>query len=184
MHIQCGDYWSPNAKVTSHQCWPNLHCIWPVSDRNVIFTADIYRKNWRHGKAVKRFRKCLRMVVWRCQSSCMGLSVSIRLECDKLHPWLLSWKTLSMIKGPQQTHPVITHVSHGQNGRHFTDDIFRSNFINEKLCILIKISLMVVPKGLIDSKSALVQVAAWRRTGDTPLPEEVLIQSLDAYMWH
>ena len=44
----------------------------------------------------------------------------------------------------------------GQYGRHFTDDIFRCIFVNEKFCILIKISLKFVPKGPIDNNLALV----------------------------
>ena len=44
----------------------------------------------------------------------------------------------------------------GQNGRHFTDDIFRCIFVNEKFCILIKISLKFVPNGPTDNKPALV----------------------------
>ena len=43
-----------------------------------------------------------------------------------------------------------------QNGRHFTDDIFRCIFVNEKFCILIKISLKFVPKGPTDNNPALV----------------------------
>ena len=35
----------------------------------------------------------------------------------------------------------------GQNGGHFADDIFRCIVMNEKLCILIKMSLKFVPKG-------------------------------------
>ena len=35
-------------------------------------------------------------------------------------------------------------------------DNFRSIFMNEKFCILIKISLKFVPKGLIDNNPALV----------------------------
>ena len=44
----------------------------------------------------------------------------------------------------------------GQNGRHFADDIFRRIFVNEIFCILIKISLKFVTKGLIDNSPALV----------------------------
>ena len=44
----------------------------------------------------------------------------------------------------------------GQNGRHFTDDIFRCTFVNEKFRILIKISLKCVLKGPIDNNPALV----------------------------
>ena len=56
--------------------------------------------------------------------------------------------------------------------------------MNEKFGILIQISLMIVPMDLIDHKSALVQVMAWRRTGNKPLPEPMLVQSTDAYMRH
>ena len=42
----------------------------------------------------------------------------------------------------------------GQNGRHFAKDILRCIFVNEKICILIKISQ--TPKGPIDNGSALV----------------------------
>ena len=44
----------------------------------------------------------------------------------------------------------------GQNGCHFTDDTFRCIFVNEKFCILIKISKKFVPKGPIDNIPALV----------------------------
>ena len=70
------------------------------------------------------------------------------------------------------------------NGRHFTDDIFKCIFMNEKFCISIQISLKFVPKGLINNKSALIQVKAWRWTGDKPLPESMLNQFIDAYMRH
>ena len=43
---------------------------------------------------------------------------------------------------------------HGQNGSHFTDDIVRCIFKNEKLYILIKISLKFVAKGPIDDNPA------------------------------
>ena len=38
--------------------------------------------------------------------------------------------------------------------------------------------------GPIDNKAALVQVMAWRRTGDKPLPESMRTQFTDAYMRH
>ena len=54
--------------------------------------------------------------------------------------------------------------------------------MNEKLCIWIQISLKLVPKGPIDNKSALVQVMAWQRKGDKPLPEPLLTHFTDAYV--
>ena len=59
----------------------------------------------------------------------------------------------------------------GQIVRHFADNIFRCIFMNEKFCILIRISLKFLPKRPIDNKSALVLVMAWRRTCDKPLAE-------------
>ena len=41
-----------------------------------------------------------------------------------------------------------------------------------------------VPRGPIDNKPALVQVMAWRRKGDKPLPEPMMAQFTDAYMQH
>ena len=43
-----------------------------------------------------------------------------------------------------------------QNVRHFTDDIFRRIFVNEKFDILIKNSLKFAPKGPINNNPALV----------------------------
>ena len=69
-------------------------------------------------------------------------------------------------------------------GRHLTDDVFKCIFMNEKFCILIRISLNFVPKGPIDNKPTSVQVMAWRLTGDKPLSEPMLNQMMDAYMRH
>ena len=62
-----------------------------------------------------------------------------------------------------------------ENGRHFADDIFKCIFVNENLCIPIKISLKFVPKGPINNIPALVQIMAWRRPGDKPLSEPMMI---------
>ena len=41
---------------------------------------------------------------------------------------------------------------------------------------------MIVLKGLIDNKSVLVQVMAWRQTGGKPFTEPMLTQFIKAYM--
>ena len=64
------------------------------------------------------------------------------------------------------------------------DNNFRHIFLNENDRILIWISLKCVSKHPINNKPALVQVIAWRRTGDKPLPEPMLAQFTDAYMQH
>ena len=64
-----------------------------------------------------------------------------------------------------------------QDGRHFADDIFTCIFFNENSCILIRFSLKYVRKGSIDNNPALVQIMAWRRSGDKPLSEPMMIIS-------
>ena len=71
-----------------------------------------------------------------------------------------------------------------QNRRHFADDDLKCNFLNENVWIPIKISLKFVPKSQINNISALVQIMAWRRTGDKPLSEPMMTQFNDAYMRH
>ena len=56
--------------------------------------------------------------------------------------------------------------------------------MNEQFYISIQISPKFVPKSPIDNKSVLVQVTAWRRTGDRPLSEPMPIQFTNAYMRH
>ena len=65
-----------------------------------------------------------------------------------------------------------------QNGRHFPDDIFKCFFLNENVWIYITISLKFVPKGLINNIPALVQIMAWRRPGDKPLSEPMMVSLL------
>ena len=62
-----------------------------------------------------------------------------------------------------------------QNCRRFADDTFKRIFLNENVRISIKISLKFVPKGPINNNPALVQIMAWRRSGDKPLSEPMMV---------
>ena len=64
------------------------------------------------------------------------------------------------------------------NRRHFADDIFKCIFLNENIWIPIEISLKFVPKGPINNIPALVQIMAWRRSGDKPLSEPMMVSLL------
>ena len=63
-----------------------------------------------------------------------------------------------------------------QNGHHFADDIFKCIFLNENVWISIKSSLKFVPGSLINNIPALVQIMAWRRPGDKPFSEPVMVR--------
>ena len=62
-----------------------------------------------------------------------------------------------------------------QNARHFADDIFKCFFLNDSVWIPIEISLKFVPRGPINNIPALVQIMAWRRPGDKPLSEPMMV---------
>ena len=55
------------------------------------------------------------------------------------------------------------------------------HFRQLEISISICISTKFVPKGPIDNKAVLVQVMAWRCTGNKPLPEPMLTQFTDTY---
>ena len=69
-----------------------------------------------------------------------------------------------------------------QNGRHFADDTFKRIFLKENVKISIKISLKFVPKSPIDNIPALFQIMAWRRPGDKPLSEAMMVSFRSASM--
>ena len=59
-----------------------------------------------------------------------------------------------------------------QNGCHFADGILKPIILNEnQLIYFIQISLKCVP---INSKPAVVEEMAWRRAGETPIPQPMM----------
>ena len=64
---------------------------------------------------------------------------------------------------------------HEQIGRQFCRRHFKCISLTGKLYVSIQISLKFVRNGLIDNKSVLDQVMAWRRIGDKPLSEPTMI---------
>ena len=64
------------------------------------------------------------------------------------------------------------------NRRPFADNIFKCIFSNENEWFSPRISLKFVPKVRINNIPALVQIMAWRRPGDKPLSEPVMVSLL------
>ena len=62
-----------------------------------------------------------------------------------------------------------------QMGRHFADGTFKRIFLKENVRISIKISLKFVPKCPINNITALFQIMAWRRPGDKPISEPMMV---------
>ena len=74
-----------------------------------------------------------------------------------------------------KTYSIFNTMRPRRNEQHFADDIFKRIFFNENVWITIKNSLKFVPKGPINNIPALVQIMAWRRPGDKPLSEPMLV---------
>ena len=98
---------------------------------------------------------------------------------SSLHTSAVCWgKSNWQIGRPQ----CINTLRPRQNGRRFADDVFKGIFLNENVWISINISLKFVPKGPINNIPALVQIMAWRRPGDKPLSEPVMVRLL-THIW-
>ena len=78
----------------------------------------------------------------------------------------------------------LTHLPLEKIATILTGDIFKWIFYNENDRTPIQILLKCVRRSPIDSKLVLVQVVAWRRIGDKPLPGSMMTQFTDAYMRH
>ena len=86
--------------------------------------------------------------------------------------WIITHKMEMILFRPQWVNTLRPR----QNGRHFPDDIFKRIFLNENVWILINISLKFVPRGPINNIPTLFQVMAWRRPGDKPLSEPMMVR--------
>ena len=96
------------------------------------------------------------------------------IEKGGVHWGCSTWETL-----PNRTNEdVFNTLRTRQNGRHFADDTFERIFLNENVEISIKISLKFGPKGPTYDIPTLVQVMAWRRSGDKPLSEPMVVSLL------
>ena len=91
---------------------------------------------------------------------------------------LTSWHVASVNHIGLKKNYILNSLRPRQDGRHFPDDIFKCIFLNENVWISIKISLKFVSKGSINNIPALVQIMAWRRPGDKPLSEPMMVSLL------
>ena len=101
-------------------------------------------------------------------------------DCCLWHAHWLKWDlffqtTKNTQKLTRAKYRVLNSLKPRQIGRHFADDIFKCIFLNENGWIQIKISLKFIPKGPINNIPALVQIMAWRHTGDKPLSEPIMV---------
>ena len=112
------------------------------------------------------------LLLWLCgKKNLLHWMYHLRTSFVASSQWLLT--DLNLLWGD--------HTDEHVNGSLFPDDIFRCIFMNEKFCILVRISLKFVPKCPIDNNPALVQIMAWRQIGNKPLSEPMLTWITDTY---
>ena len=93
----------------------------------------------------------------------------------KLYP---KWCVIPLWFGDYMVRDLVNSLRPRQNGRLSADDILKRIFLNENIRISTKNSLKFVPKGPLNNIPALVLIMAWRRPGDRPLSEPMLVRSL------
>ena len=86
---------------------------------------------------------------------------------------------IAKIKTPYFT-PLCIHTLCGLThwGSHSSNDILKCIFLNENARISLAISLKFVSRGPIIYIPAFVQIMAWRRPGDKPLSEPMMVSLL------
>ena len=70
---------------------------------------------------------------------------------------------------------IINSLRPRPNRRHFADAIFKCIFLNGNVSVAIKISPKFVSKCPISNIPALVHIMAWRRPGDKPISEPMMV---------
>ena len=91
--------------------------------------------------------------------------------------WGHGWTTCLLYDGPLSDLCFNTWRPR-LNGRLFPDDILKWIFLNENIWISFRISLKFVSRVRINNIPALVQIMAWRRPGDKPLSEPMMVSLL------
>ena len=142
--------WKNNTSVTMHQVLKSDDCAeWKL--------VGIIRQvlEWCNSAMVRWFTS------WH-QELCSWYFIS--LENSQSRPY-------AIYKGFQC---LVNVTLYSYCGHHFTEDIVRSIFNNEKHCVLIKTSIKFVPKNSFNNDPALVYIMTPHQTGTSLLSEVMM----------
>ena len=154
-----------------------------------IKTVSIFHiSSWMKWDSSSQTPSCLtvQLIIMSCQSNYLtryeiGIepwSVKGAIINDTVKEAVMHILLQTNVHGDSLSQPLINTLRPRQNGRHFADDNFNCIFLNENVWVLIKISLKFVPKVWINNIPTLVQIMAWRRPGDNPLSEPMMVSLL------
>ena len=100
------------------------------------------------------------------------------MDCQLFIAWTSAGTVMTKFTAHMDKWGCFNSLRLRQNVRHFPDDSFQWIFYNENLWILIEVALKFVPKCPINNIPALVRIMAWRRPGDKPLSEPMMVSLL------
>ena len=89
--------------------------------------------------------------------------------------WLHTWDVCPLEASIIAVNQHCWYIEAETKYRQIADDIFKCISLNENVRVSVKISLQVVPTVSINNIPALVQIMAWRRSGDKALSESMMI---------
>ena len=116
--------------------------------------------------------------VMNIATALVGLNFTLWF-CTACHTLLCYWKRIvHCTRMEMYVHNswFINSLRPRQNGCYNADDIFKCIFLNENVWFPTKISLKFVPKCPINNIQTLVLIMAWRRPGDKPLSEPMMVR--------
>ena len=101
-----------------------------------------------------------------------GTSITLVALATELQIHYLKWNFVDLL------FMLVISLRPRRNRRHYADDIFKCIFLNEDELTSLRISLKFVPNVRINNIPSLVQIMVWRRPGDKPLSEPMVV-----YYW-
>ena len=110
--------------------------------------------------------------------SCISFKFPLHRASILVAPLSGQKKIIRALSGHPNLGSYVNTLRPRHNGRRFADDTFKGIFLNENARISITISLRSVSMGPINNNPALVQIMAWRRPGDKPLSETMMVSVL------
>ena len=108
-----------------------------------------------------------------------NMDLSLCPQIEKHLCWrLAAWYCIPISGNTRLRLTSLNTLRPRRSRRHFADDSLRYIFLNENIWISIKISLKSIAKSPINNIPTLVQIMAWRRPGDKPLSEAMMVRLL------
>ena len=155
-------------------CWEHMLSVWPYSEHRQTIHCDKSSLPWDSWVVLDCFPVpyawygMVQRGIYSDHADHQRCAQTgyVRIRDVNLQPKIVHGVTIWRYNS--YTSELSTHCGRNKMTAIHTDDIFKRIFVNEKYCILIRISLKFVAKGQIYNIPALVQIMTWCRPGAKP----------------